>query len=120
MTDAPTADNAHEPDVFSRGSLTLTYELIRKSDAELALAVRNICQGDSLPRNPKAENNKNSDYFRVGLDSFQVRAIVEGLMTLENADPGRAILAKALIEDWMQLAQKMIDELPNEEKPTIH
>ena len=38
-------DSAHEPDdasIFSRGSLKLTFELIRKTNPSLALAIRNL------------------------------------------------------------------------------
>lgn len=117
--DDPSSYNISEPDIFSRGSLNLTYELIHGKDAELGLTVRNIVHGEALPKRPQDQDNKDSDYFRVGLDSFQVRAVVECLMKQEQEDPARAMMAKALIEDWMQLAYKMVAELPDDQKPPM-
>lgn len=110
-----------DPDIFSRGSLQLTFDLVRKADPSLALNVRNIVSGEALPRLESALDTKNADHFKVALDSFQVRAIVEALMAQgreavsAGTNPGIAIMAKALLEDWMKLAQKMISELPESE-----
>ncbi len=117
MTEAGADYAATDPDVFSRGSLSLTYELLRSRDAELALVVRNICHSEPLPKGPNVPQNKNSDYFKVTLDSLQVRAIVENLHVEEQNDPGRMVMAQALMEDWMNLARKMISDLLDEEKP---
>jgi len=113
----------HAPDVFSRGSLKLTFDLIRKKDPQLALSVRNIIGGIPLPKAISQLDNQNSDHFRVALDSFQVRAIVESLMEYSkseitgNTNPGTAIMAKTLIEDWITLARRMIAELPENQRP---
>jgi len=48
---------------------------------------------------------------------------VEGLMTynqneiLAKQQPGLAVMAKALMEDWIVLAKKMISELPADQRP---
>jgi len=106
-----------DANVFSRGSLQLTYDLIRKINPSLALNVRNIMATERLPKEASQTDNKNSDHFKVTLDSFQVRAIVEGLMECQMAEgqknnPGMELMSKTLTEDWMALAHKMIAELP--------
>jgi len=120
MKDAERENTTPEADVFSRGTLNLTYELLRKKDAELALIVRNISQGEPVFNNSKAVVNHHSDFFKVGLSSFQVRAIVESLMSESEQDPGRIVVARALVEDWMKLAHKLIAELMDDEKPPIN
>ena len=112
MPDEPPPYNSTDPDVFSRGGLKLTYELIRQDNAQLALDVRNIIGGLPLPETPSRLENKNAEHFRVELDSLQVRAIVEVLIQqLQGGeagdDPGIAIMAKSLLEDWIVLAKKM-------------
>ena len=39
-----------DAEVFSRGSLKLTYDLLRKKNPSLALAVRNMINGEPLPK----------------------------------------------------------------------
>ena len=111
-------------DVFSRGGLTLTCDLIRGVDPALALAVRNIAGGAALAKDVAAADNKHSDYFRVTLDSFQVRAVVEALMmaAIDGADesssnPGNAVIVQALTEDWIKLARWMVAALPADQRP---
>jgi len=112
-----------KPNVFSRGSLKMTYDLIRKSSPQLALKVRNIIGGEALPKDSSQHDNKHADFFEVDLDSFEVRAVVEGLMAqLQNgsmsAQPtGMAVMAKSLIEEWLVLARKMFADLPEDQKP---
>lgn len=106
-------------DVFSRGSLKLTYDVLRPINPMLALQVRNISQGQPLPKPKGEEDNQHSDYFLVTLDSFQVRAVVEGLVSCAENDEnkGMAIMAKSLQQDWINLAHKMISELPEQQRP---
>ena len=112
-----------DADIFSRGGLKYTFELVRRKNPELALRIRNITGGAPLPKTNSQPTNKNSDHFRVDLDSFQVRAIVEALIetTQQNPEGGKPAamggVARTLMEDWMTLAQKMIAELPDREKP---
>ena len=104
--------NVSDADVFSRGSLKLSYDLLRKPNPALALQVRNIINGEALPKAEDSEN-KNSDHFRVTLDSFQVRAVVEGLMEYNQNE----ILAKqqpgfiSLTENALDLAKQGITTL---------
>lgn len=108
------------PNIFSRGSLIHTFDLIRKKDPQLALTIRNITAGTPLPKTAVQPDNKHTDYFKVELDSFQVRAVVEALMEYaqsESEGSGAAVVAKTLMQDWMRLAHKMISELPDDEKP---
>lgn len=109
-----------EANVFSRGSLAHTFNLIRKSNPLLALTVRNITGGTPLPKTDIQPDNKHTDYFVVTLDSFQVREIVETLnafVQTADEDSGAAVVARTLTEDWLRLAHKMISELPDSNKP---
>jgi hypothetical protein len=101
-------------DVFSRGSLKLTYDALRKINPMLALQVRNITQGEPLPRPGSDADNKHADYFLVDLESSQVKAVVDGLMDCSDneANRGLSILAKSLLQDWTNLAHKTIANLP--------
>ncbi|MCZ4279682.1 hypothetical protein O4H49_02755 [Kiloniella laminariae] len=118
------ASVSRQADVFSRGSLVLTYELLRGSAPQLALEVRNIVHGKALQSHSSQasqaqdelvqKRNRNSDHFRVQLSAVQVRAIVEGLAghrEKAGAGSGNAVMAQTLIEDWVVLAQKMVEEL---------
>ncbi|MEY8203757.1 MAG: hypothetical protein RPR40_01675 [Bermanella sp.] len=123
MSEDSTEYEMSDADVFSRGSLKLSYDLLRQANPSLALQVRNIISGEPLPKEGVDNTNKNSDHFRVTLDSFQVRAVVEGLMAynqnevLAKKQPGLAVMAKALMEDWIVLARKMVSELPAHQRP---
>ncbi len=122
MPDETPSYKSTDPDIFSRGGLKLTYDLIRQDNAQLALDVRNIIGGRPLPNDSSLRDIKNADHFRVDLDSLQVRAIVEALMQqLQGGEagdnPGIANRAKSLLEDWIVLAKKMIEELPEDQRP---
>ncbi len=112
-----------DPEVFSRGSLKLTYDLLRKKNPALALTVRNMINDEVLPKNDGQLEDKNSDHFKVTLNSFEVRAVVEYLMEYGHQDieaqgqVGLAVMAKALMEDWIILAHKMVSELPKNQRP---
>jgi hypothetical protein len=99
-------------DVFSRGCLKLTYDALRPVNPMLALQVRNITQGKPLPKTDGEADNMHADYFTVTLDSFQVHAVVEGLMKCgeDQSNKGLAIMAKSLQLDWVNLAHQMISE----------
>lgn len=115
------AQPQQDPYVFSRGSLTLTYDQLRKSKPALALIVRNISNGQPLEKASGQADNKHSDHFRITLDSFQVREVVETLVANAQVQPdektGIGIMLKALLEDWLALARKMLEELPPEQRP---
>jgi len=116
----PVSTQIDDADVFSRGSLKLTYDLLRKQNPALALQVRNISQGVTINSEALASANKNAEHFRVHLEPLQVRAVVEGLMSYSQVnlagsqEDGLAIMAKALLQDWVALAQKMMAELSSE------
>ena len=106
----------NDVDQFSRGGINFTYQLIRPLSAPLALKVRNIAGGQPSIKG----DSPTADYFLITLDSFEVRAVVESLAklgTLDSLDPGKAVMAQALIEDWLQLARKMINDLPEDQRP---
>lgn len=109
----------------------MTYNLIRKVNPQLALDVRNIANGDVFDCKEKgadgeesegegSKNNPNADYFVVTLDSFKVRAVVEALVKASNSqDMGAAIMTKALVEDWLALARKMVADMPEQDRPSF-
>lgn len=116
MTIDQNASTDTNADIFSRGSLKLTYDLLRHRHPQLALDVRNITGGKLQPKSLQDNSNKHSDCFQVSLDSRQVRAVVEALVEcnqgamLEGSDVGRSIMAKALIDDWLALARYMVEQ----------
>jgi hypothetical protein len=121
--DMPEGTNK-DPEIFSRGSLKLTFDLVRKSNPQLAMDIRNITCGEPEPKDPGQPDNKNTDCFRVPFDSFQVRFVVEALMehcqqvntNTPEGELGTAIVARALTDDWMALASKMIASLQAEQQ----
>jgi hypothetical protein len=116
-----TTDHTKKPaDVFSRGSLKLTYDVLRGVNPSLALLVRNISLGEPFPKENEEQDNPHTDYFLVTLDSFQVREVVENLVAYTQSDQaqkGLSIMATALIDEWLELANKMIQELPTDQRP---
>ncbi|MBL4882265.1 MAG: hypothetical protein JKX82_13315 [Oleispira sp.] len=112
--------NHSDPYIFSRGSLKLTYDLLRKGNPALALTIRNITSSKPLSKLDGDVDNPLTDCFLINVDSFQVRAVVEGLVSRcqhDTSAQGVAVVAQALIEDWMALAQAMIAELAESERP---
>jgi hypothetical protein len=107
-------------DIFSRGSLKLTFEILRQHNASLALSIRNILGSEPLAKTADAIDNKHADHFRVTLDSHQVRAVVEALATYcrqENGGEqttGSHIMATVLLDDWLALARVMLMNLTSE------
>lgn len=112
--------NHNDPYVFSRGSLKLTYDLLRHINPSLALVVRNITSLSPLPKLEGDVDNAITDCFLMDLDSFQVRAVVEGLIKRSHLkadeDAGMKVVAQALIEDWIALAHEMVDALSAKDK----
>ena len=113
--------NTSQPDIFSRGSLKLTFDIVRKKNPQLALTIQNITRGEPILM-PETDPDNNTDYFKVALDSFQVRDIVELLMKYNQpgntkVDAGMTVVAKALFEEWMSLANTMVAKLPGNRKP---
>jgi hypothetical protein len=102
-----------EVDIFSKGCLQLTFELLRHKSPELALTVRNITLGDPTPTEFDDEVDGPSHYFRVTLANKQVSAIIEELMSFTQPEavdiqnPSINIMARSLMQDWLMLAQQV-------------
>jgi hypothetical protein len=102
-----------EVDIFSKGCLQLTFELLRHRSPELALTVRNISLGEPTPTEFDDEVDGPSHYFRVGLDTAQVSAIIADLMSFTQPEavdiqnPSVNIMARSLMQDWLLLAQQV-------------
>lgn len=120
-------DSGNAVDVFSRGSLQMTFELLRKRNPSLALTVRNITGGEPLPKDyDDLLDDKNTDHFRVVMDSKDIREVVEELMSFTHPDavdvhnPGVNIMARTLMQDWLLLAHQVVAELKENTSDTAN
>ena len=101
-----------QPDVFSRASLLMTFDLLRKKKPRLALEVRNITGGD--PMSEAIDDDRNSECFRVDMSAAQLREVVQGLMeftypeAVDLQHPEINIMARALMQDWLLLAHRLV------------
>ena len=95
---------------FNRGALRMTVTMLREHNPKLALLVQNQM---FEPINPQADNNPNHrDNFKVDLPPLDIRHVVETLTAKQqdpNIDPGTHMLIKALIIDWMNYANMLIE-----------
>lgn len=103
-----------EPDIFSRGSIQLTFDLIRKEQPSLAMSLQNILNSEPLPKLPGQPDNKHSDHFKVSLEPRQVRSIVECITKVVEApltdkNAGMLVVGKTLLNDWWDLAHMMLE-----------
>lgn len=118
LSEEPYFAQSRDVSVFSRASLQLTFDLLRKKTPQLALDVRNITGGDPLPRAPEDDDDKNGDNFRVEMDLVKVRTVVQGLMEFTQPDavdiknPEINIMARALMQDWLILAHHLVSTQP--------
>ena len=114
-------DNINSLDkIFSRASLDMSYNLLRSKEPQLALTVRNILFQTPVDKLPEQAKNRNTDHFKVTLDTFQVRKIVETLMvvlnessqtqTKDNTSLFRPVIIQSIINEWTVLAKNMLDE----------
>lgn len=103
--------NHSDPYIFSRGSLKLTYDLLRHQSPSLALVVRNITSLQPLPKLEGDVDSSITDCFLVDLEPMQIRAVVESLSKKieQDTDVGSKVVAQALLEDWLALAQVMLE-----------
>ncbi len=107
-----------QPEVFSRASLLMTFDLLRKKKPQLALTVRNIAGGEPVYLGD--EGDRNSECYRVELESRQLREIVQGLMeftypeAVDMSNPEINIMARALMQDWLLLAHRSVANDPLE------
>jgi hypothetical protein len=115
-------DPSNEVDVFSRGSIQITFEFLRKRNPRLALAVRNLAGGEPLAKDYEERlDDKNTDHFRVELDSHDVREVVEELMTFTRPDAvglhnsGVNIMVRTLMQDWLSFAHQMVANLTGDD-----
>ena len=99
-----------DPFIFSYGSLQLTFTLIRKRNPALALQVRNLLWSTPSANSCQQSKSRHSDCFRVTLDSYQVREVIEALVDCGDDinDVGAELLAHALLDDWIALADVML------------
>jgi hypothetical protein len=112
------------PDEFNRSVLDMSFTLLRNKEPKLALLIRNILFHDIEAKAEDLPQNKNSDVFKIDLDSFQVRAIVENLHEVliesQQLDPDkntsifRPVLIESILNEWLGLAQLMFSELQKE------
>lgn len=129
------------PDLFSRGSLELTFRLLRNKNARLALEVQNLLQGRKaeLPTTTSHTgpdcssppsflspsgflSNGESDHFYVTLSPQNVGKVVDELTRLGqellNGPPSgnsKLLIIRPLIKDWIHLAEWLLLQA---EKPT--
>ena len=80
-----------------RGSLQLTFRLLRAHHPELALRVRNLTENST----------DNAELFRVRLEPTELTRIIQALTGEIDliADKGMQIVARSLLEDWLELAK---------------
>jgi len=109
-------EQVSQPEVFSRASLLMTFDLLRKKKPQLALDVRNIAGGDPVYHGD--DGDRNSECFRVELTAQQLREIVQGLMeftypeAVDLKNPEINIMARALMQDWLLLAHRSVANDP--------
>jgi len=117
--------------IFSRATLDISYNLLRKNHPQLALTIRNILFQQPVKKNSDQADNKVSDHFLVELTSYDVRNIIESLMQIlneanatnaaknnaeDNTSIFRPILIQSIINEWTVLAKSMFDEYQRNKK----
>lgn len=107
------------PDLFSRGSLELTFRLLRNKNARLALEMQNLLQGRkaaplALP-NSGFLSTPDIDHFYVTLSPQNVGKVVDELTRLGQEllnNPASAssklLIIRPLIKDWINLAEWLL------------
>lgn len=106
--------------IFNRGSLELTYSLIKSKEPEIALELTRILGNNPICSRQFRADNIYQESFYVSLNSRQVRCVVEVLLAIINTPYddttlGMNVVAKSLIEEWMKLATAMMRELNTDE-----
>ena len=105
------------PNIFSRNSLELTFQLLRQQNFSLALEIQNQLQGTKLPyvAYRESEQQQNVDHFRISLDAHTIGRVVDALTSLgENylkhpsQQPDRIAMLSILIKDWIALGEWLI------------
>ena len=112
-------EQVSQPEIFSRASLLMTFDLLRRKKPQLALDVRNIAGGEPVYHGD--DGDRNSECYRVELSSQQLGEIVQGLMEFTTPDavdlknPEINIMARALMQDWLLLAHRSVANDPIED-----
>lgn len=123
-------DGKARPDLFSRGSLELTFRLLRDQNAHLALEVQNLLQGQKAgpqiirqtyqaghraQKSHHFQEDHGADHFYVTLSPQSVGKVVDtltrlGQELLDNSvkGNGKLLVIKTLMKDWMDLAEWII------------
>lgn len=109
-----TSEFLQRPDVFSRGALELTFRLLRPKHPALALAVRNHLSKEDC-RLEDTPNTPITDHFFIELEAQSIGHIVAALTLLgeqalaeDHPEPGRLVVIKTLIREWMGLGEWLI------------
>ncbi len=118
MSEENESHDSSDVSIFNRASLQLTFDLLRKNHPQLALEVRNIMGAKPISRDPDLGADRAAENFRVDLPSERVRAVVHALMEFTQPDavdirnPQINIMARALLQDWLILAHKLVASQP--------
>ena len=106
----PEPDKATQARTFSRASIFMSSDLVKPFNPQLAMQIRNIA---GKPPLFEEKDNLHSQHFKVELNSFEVRQVVEAIV--ENMEKvidqeGAKVMAQAILEDWLKLADQMVQE----------
>ncbi|MBU3070802.1 hypothetical protein KOI40_13300 [Aestuariicella sp. G3-2] len=130
------------PDLFSRGSLELTFRLLRDQNAQLALEVQNLLQGqkaepqairqtystdDPFYKARRFPSDPAADHFYVTLSPQSVGKVVDtltrlGQELLESScrGNGKLLVIKTLMRDWINLAEWIILQVDTPPSQSCH
>lgn len=119
-----TTKSSKPANLFNRSVLDMSFTLLRNKEPTLALLIRNILFNVPVTKSEITLENKNADMFKIDLDSYQVRAIVENLNDVledslkldptENTSIFRPVLIESIVNEWLNLATFMYEKLKNE------
>ncbi len=111
------AETERSPDLFSRGTLEMTYKLLRTPNPSLALCVRNLLMNQRKQIN---NTHKNKPRINIALEPTTIGKIVSALTILgQNAldnrevENGKLLVLRSLIEDWAGLAEWLVNRSVN-------
>lgn len=115
----PLLSSQDYPNLFSRGALELTFKLLRAhNNARLALDIQNQLQ--EIPTKNPINPNKYQEWFRVTLEAHTVGRIIDALTTMGHTllnnpkrKSGTIVAIRALIKDWIALAEWMLTHSEN-------
>lgn len=104
-------------EVFSRGALQLTFQILRKKKPAIALEIQNCLAVCPLEKPLEIDDIPATDHFKVDLEAETLRDLLFGLSELvdegENSaefkDLGNMVTLRTLITDWLAYAQPYLD-----------